>query len=242
MFFKKKPPPEKKQQTRNTWVHPSTKIEDSGWRRDKSNPKVYIVHQKYSRPNWHPTNEDAEYEALDIKDRVAHGRIWSYGLRLLKAGETPKSLTIEKKNTPNQIADIFASSNHLTLVSSRMRDLMTKFDPDLHQYVPVELFYKDGNPVEKDWYILNITARKQSIILPLSDVRVTSHASVSFRQTQNIALFSPKAIDGVHVWRENSMTNDLFISEDFYKAVKDAGMKFLPTWVGEVVSGSKGQD
>ncbi|MEM8824920.1 MAG: DUF1629 domain-containing protein, partial [Pseudomonadota bacterium] len=99
---------------------------------------------------------------------------WREGMRKTLPEEMPKELVARKprKSWP----DAFTAVNGLHVVTERAKDVIERFDPDLHQFFPLRLRTKRGVEIEGPWFAMNVTVRQSSVVVEKSRVFVNERA------------------------------------------------------------------
>ncbi|MCV6577009.1 MAG: hypothetical protein OIF58_14885 [Cohaesibacter sp.] len=181
---------------------------------------------------------EPHFEFLD-KPENKYGFSFSLGLPANPARLPTKAIEeTRKKSYP----DIFTMPA-LNAVSQRFKDLVEDFEPEVHQFFPLELFRKNGDPVEEDFYIFNCTVTFDSLLMKHSDeewlkldepdeyprLRITD---------QHKQTLSRPAIGGRHIWkpfRQRITGGGLYVSDAFHKRLKQEKFKyFLSAFCPEV--------
>jgi hypothetical protein len=181
-------------------------------------------------PDW-----DARYmNPARGEEGVQAVHAWRDGSRKSVPEELPKVLVADKprKTWP----DAFEGVNGILVVSGRAKDVIERFDPDLHQFFPVPLQTKRGVEIEGPWFIMNVTVRQSSIVVEKSRVHVnddfpdTLCSFYSTSQTKDVIVDHSKLSPDIHFWRESRFEGSLLGSDAFVAALKEAGVKFFPSY------------
>jgi len=195
-------------------------------------PKVHIIEHPSKRPLWQ-SGDYPEYKAIySGAIRAEISKTWDRGGRVLQSHELPKILHLKKKGG---LSDAFLSRNRIVIFSERLKDLVESFDPKLHSFFPIEIQHPGGDVVDGNWFILNLTSRKKSVIKSLSGVfQTTDGVSTQFKTSQGPAVFSPNALKGAHIWFEEDFGSERFVSDELMKAIKEHEIKFFKTRTGKI--------
>ncbi|MET1412187.1 DUF1629 domain-containing protein [Roseibium sp. HPY-6] len=148
------------------------------------------------------------------------------GTRLAVEG-FPRSLKI--KSAHKALPDFFLLSGKYA-VSSNTKDILDEFEPGKHQFIPVDLFRKNGEPFEGDFFVLHVRSAVDAIVPEESDV-YTDTTDNGYRFLQ-IAKVRPNltvrrnATIHRHFWTgDKNFSNLFFCSDEFFKRVKSAKLK-----------------
>jgi hypothetical protein len=159
---------------------------------------------------------------------------WRDGARKSLPEELPKVLVADKprKSWP----DAFTGWHGIHVVSGRAKDVIERFDPDLHQFFEVPLRTKRGIEIEGPWFIMNVTVRQNSIVVEKSRVKVNDNfpdtlcSFYSTSQTKDVVVDTSRLSPDIHFWREARFRGSLLGSGVFVAALKEAGVKFFPSY------------
>ena len=105
-------------------------------------------------------------------------------------------------------------------------------DPGRHQFIPIRVTERDGTPIEKDWHVLVITHRQDTLLPEASDLRWSDPSgkggTYRFTHPDHIALDLGR-LDGSHLWRERQLQygSTLFMSHALRTVLKDRGLRVL---------------
>lgn len=157
-----------------------------------------------------------------IREDIAYGL--SKGYWLDPAGQ-PKS---GYQKSTRKVYDVFPILG-ANAVRQRFKDLVEEFEPGVHQFLPIALRDKKGNPIEDNFYIFNCMVAMDTVLLDQSGLEVeyvNSHRNplVSFSTVHIPKLvLSKPAIAGHHIWTGHYITppgSGVFVSEAFHKELK----------------------
>lgn len=182
-------------------------------------------------PDWeaeHPYVGEEGRKTLDIVGG------WRTGQRKTLPEEMPKTLVARKPR--KKWPDAFTGVNGIHVVSERAKDIIERFDPDLHQFFPVLLVTKRGVEIEGPWFIMNVIVRQNSIVVEKSRVLVNPRAPdrlcsfFSSSKTEDVIVDPSKLSSDIHFWREARFMGSLMGSDSLVAALKDAGVKFFSAY------------
>ena len=126
--------------------------------------------------------------------------------------------------------------NGIHVVSERAKDVIERFDPDLHQFFPLRLCTKRGVEIEGPWFAMNVTVRQDSIDLEKSRVQKSTRRPDKLNSfwvnstTKDVLVDTSKLSPEIHFWREARFQGSLLGSDAFAAALKEAGVKFFPSY------------
>ena len=160
-----------------------------------------------------------------------------------------KAITISSEDMPGaakifsghkKIHDFFnVETEHA--VSRRFKDIIEAFEPGVHQFFPIRLLRKNGEPFEGEYFLLNIRVAIAALDLDRSELHWTAsgpaqedrlpHISYSGRIVLNKGL-----IEGHHLWRHNLMRRrqgreysitetEIFVSEELFREAEQNKIK-----------------
>ena len=168
---------------------------------------------------------------------------WRDARRKSVPEELPKVLVADK---PRKIwRDAFEGVNGINVVSGRAKDVIERFDPDLHQFFEVPLRTKRGVEIEGPWFIMNVTVRQNSIVVEKSRVLVNDDfpdTLCSFwvdSTTKDVVVDTSKLSPDINFWREARFRRSLMGSDPFVAAIKEAGIRFFPSYPATNLSNVK---
>ncbi len=121
----------------------------------------------------------------------------------------------------------------LNAVGERFKTLVESFEPGVHQFFPLELFRKDGTPVDEPYYIFNCTVSFDSILLKHSEAKwVNLDKPEEYPRLEIVSMqkqvLSKQAIEGHHIWSHlRQRMRGLFVSDAFHKQLKKNKIKYL---------------
>lgn len=181
-------------------------------------------------PDW----EERYMNPARIEEGTAAVGAWRDADRKSVPEELPKFLVADRprKTWP----DAFEGVNGILVVSGRAKEIIERFDPDLHQFFEVPLRTKRGVEIEGPWFIMNVTLRQSSIVVKKSRVTVNPDFPdklCSFyptSDTKDVIVDRGQLSPDIHFWRETRFQGSLLGSDAFVAALKEAGVKFFSSY------------
>jgi hypothetical protein len=133
--------------------------------------------------------------------------------------------------------------------NQRFKDLVERFEPGVHLFLPVTLKRKDGTPYEEPYYIFSAQQAADFILTKMSGMewwygpteikkqgdiprpprlnQVTFFATQGYRKHK--IYISSQPVKGWHIYTGNraGFNNGVFFSDEFYRAVKAEKIQFI---------------
>lgn len=159
---------------------------------------------------------------------------WRDAKRKSVPEELPKVLVADKPRKTWR--DAFTGWHGIHVVSGRAKDVIERFDPDLHQFFEVPLRTKRGIEIEGPWFIMNVTVRQDSIVMEKSRVQTSTRRPDKLNSfwvnstTKDVVVDTSKLSPDIHFWREARFQRSLIGSDAFVAALKEAGIRFFPSY------------
>ena len=182
---------------------------------------AYIISLKYS-------NREPQFEFLDEPERM-----FLFGLSMgLPVGTRRMPTRAKETSCKKSYPDIFAMPG-LNAVSSRFRDLVEEFEPGVHQFFPLELYRKNGDPVEEEYFIFNCAVSFDCVLTAKSDVEwqklnlQEEYPSLYIKDFRDQVLSQPQ-IAGRQLWcgfRQDCF--GVYVSDAFFSRLKKEGFSFF---------------
>lgn len=165
-----------------------------------------------------------ETKVPDLDRRAAINRTLRTGDQIL-GDDTPRLLKFTRKR--DKLPDIFVTHLGAHVVSSRLAALIERFDPGLHQLIPLETLRGPENDLQR--YILNIHHSLDGVVDQMSDVGLIQHTGGKLQITKypprlTLSLEVPKVLS---LWRDRRLMPGFFLSDALYDAMKSVGIKFF---------------
>ncbi len=183
--------------------------------------------------------EKVEYLNPDAVDRHAKTRrkpVMSYGYPI--APETaPKAVIWKSKTKPPP--DYALGNNEIMLVSGKFRDLVEQFEPGVHQFLPVAMYFRKNDDAPFETYYWFICCTLIDSLDPAHTTLTWDGAPYDERMDglrrgawyfevttpPQKAVFSLKAIGDRHLWRDPYRVRDyVHCSDAFADAMTAAGL------------------
>jgi hypothetical protein len=153
-----------------------------------------------------------------------------HGYRVI-ADHVPKKALWRARKAEHAITDI-ASILGQTVVSEKFKELAEKFEPGVHQFIPVDIYDKAGGAISSRRYWLNVCRRKDCVDPVRSKFEwVTDYSGVSGfwddrAHPDSKLVFSKEKIGEMHLWVNPHLLayRNFYASSTFVDAAKAAGM------------------
>ncbi len=145
----------------------------------------------------------------------------------VQPGNVPTKIKL--RTEPKPFPDIWmAGGPGKWMVSDKFRALVEQFEPEAHQFFPVEVFDKKDQPVGNSWlfnicYRLDTVDRERSELGETVSPRTGKVGLYSFDYNSTLAL-NKHAIRGKHLWRDKWLTRATLLSDAFVVAMKAQGI------------------
>ena len=102
--------------------------------------------------------------------------------------------------------------------SAALRDAIEELEPGIHQFVPVDLFWKDGAPTGERVFLMNAGQKIESIdaensqsLLPSIDVDGNPYYAITGTGGRNYHIVIKRKVVGErHFWREGGVAGRIF--------------------------------
>ena len=182
---------------------------------------AYIISLKYS-------NREPQFEFLDVPEKK-----FIFGFSLgLPVGTRRMPTRAKETSCKKSYPDIFAMPG-LNAVSRRFRDLVEEFEPGVHQFFPLELYRKNGDPVEGEYFIFNCAVSFDCVLTAKTDVEwrklnsQEEYPSLFIKNSRDQILSHPQ-IAGRHLWcgfRQKCV--GVYVSDAFFSRLKKEKFNFF---------------
>lgn len=107
-------------------------------------------------------------------------------------------------------------------VSGRIKDIIEKFEPGLHQFFPVDVYFEVNNELECKMFYLNICTRLDSVDRELTTCPM---GSVMWRPDQGGELvFNLDQIGTHHLWHDIHIMHGWMMSDALHDALVEKGI------------------
>jgi hypothetical protein len=155
-----------------------------------------------------------------------------HGYRV-KADRAPKKALWQARKAEYAITDL-ASVLGQTIVSEKFRLLVEKYEPGVHQFIPVDIYDKVGGPVSSRRYWLNVCRRKDCVDPVRSKFEwKTDYSGVTGYWDDrphpgSKLVFSKEKIGDMHLWVNPhlpaSKSQNFYASSAFMEGAEAAGI------------------
>lgn len=156
-------------------------------------------------------------------------------LTAVEEAEAPKWFSAEKSH--RVLGDVVEFVDRIKGVSGKMRDIIERFEPGVHQFFPIEIMLPNGSVFPEPYYTLAIRNWRDSVIANpqmldpafqrLEEISPGSYLTQlsSFRKLR----FNRESIQDAHFWCERFFGQRLLcLSDRMMDAFTEAGLD-LPT-------------
>jgi hypothetical protein len=141
--------------------------------------------------------------------------------RALKAEHVPtKFLWGGPKN--RKLPDVLYGRG-VVIVSVRVKDIMERFEPGVHQYFPVNVIYKSSKEVAEKMFFLNICTRLDSVDRKLTTATLSQGGM--WKPETGYWVFDLRKIGSHHFWHDQHLFLGWMISDSLKQAFEDASIK-----------------
>lgn len=111
----------------------------------------------------------------------------------------------------------------VVLVSSRVKDIMERFEPGVHQYFPVDIIYKSSKELAEKMFFLNICTRLDSIDRKLTTATLSKGGM--WKPETGYWVFDLAAIGSHHFWHDKHIFLGWMVSDALKQAFEEGGIK-----------------
>lgn len=146
----------------------------------------------------------------------------------------PRQVEIGKKK--KKLLDYFSIRGDLG-VSQAFKDLLEEMEPGVHQFFPLEVRRKDGEPVEGQYYLFVISVLLDTALIPEKSNVIQKG---TYREYPDGGIYdgiyytasgpgpnkftlNRKVIGNHHAWVDRRM-RDVFFSDEFVARIEKAGL------------------
>ena len=203
--------------------------------------ETFIINTMYSERGH--TLLVGDYPGLEayIEETGAHDQdpplydVWKKGSRCVTPEEMPSNYHLHPKRNKN-FADAFCIRNGIIVVSDRMKSLIEGLDPDLHQFFPINIIYRNGERSSKRYFTMHVTASKPTIFMNQPAVQQRSYAGIEYvhfvepMSKVDPVIVNDEIAEGVHLWRDDFSKRTCFVSKKLLDEVKAQNLIFFRTY------------
>ena len=107
----------------------------------------------------------------------------------------------------------------MMLVNARFKDIIERFEPGLHQFLPLTLLWKDDT-VAQDMYFFNICSRLDTVDRIATTAEFGSE--IMWRPETGTIVFSPAQMGNHHIWIDKHIYYGWFVSDQLHDALVGA--------------------
>jgi hypothetical protein len=131
-------------------------------------------------------------------------------------------LTRVQKNGPKrEVPDV--EYIRLLFVSDKFKDIVESFEPGIHQFFPVDVYWEDGEFASKK-YFFNVCTRIDSLDRERTTMQFIGYMWKSVEGGDNQLVFNTEAIGNARIWCDKYFHASLMIADQVAVAVKSAGL------------------
>ena len=188
---------------------------------------AYIFQTDVSLPRYAPH--------LEPLNGAKHSAQFYEALRSLEpidAETIPKSFQLKSEH--RILPDVFQGPA-ITFVSDPVKELIKTLEPDVHQFIEVELLDRQGNPTRKPYHRFHIRQWLDSIVVERSTITWEKNRRTGISRwvrseppSREHFTISAEAIKGHHIWAERKMYhNTFFCSKQFFDKFSASGYQRL---------------
>ncbi|QDG76858.1 DUF1629 domain-containing protein [Labrenzia sp. PHM005] len=140
-----------------------------------------------------------------------------YSGRAVKGDHVPTRIEWSNKKHPPY--DVFRLEG-LIVVSDTVKDIIEELEPDVHQFFPIAVVYKDGS-LARQMYFFNICNRLDTMDRERATV---TFDRVFWRPETGDFAFSKAAIGARHAWKDKHLSYGLFLSDAAKTRMEQSGV------------------
>ncbi|XYK81537.1 MAG: imm11 family protein [Labrenzia sp.] len=144
----------------------------------------------------------------------------------------PKSAYQERDK---RVPDVFPMPG-CNAVNQRFKDLVEEFEPGVHQFMPIELRNKAGEPLTDNYYVFNCMVSVDTVLVKESGLQweIDEPSGQSFLDIltfKHDMVLSRPAVGDRHLWQglylQPISSGGVFCSDAFQKELKKRKIRFL---------------
>ncbi len=138
----------------------------------------------------------------------------TYECERIEASDVPATLLYRGKNITD-FCIVHNSPLYLNVVSEKFRDLIEDLEPDVHNFIPVQIVRPDGSQVEGQFYYMNVLQRAYTIDIENSPrARWHDHNGNYIGKIQMMpglpdpdVIYHADRVGNMHLWQEHYRTS-----------------------------------
>ncbi|TDQ63696.1 hypothetical protein ATL17_1703 [Maritalea mobilis] len=132
------------------------------------------------------------------------------------------------------LGDLQITADHF-LVSPKLRDVIEKLEPEVHQFQPAEIIWEKDDSHAADFFWFNPCNRVDGIDQTHSTTELNENTG-TWRYDGGEFVVNLDQVAGYHVWIDKRASfATVWVSEEFYKATEEAGIKGIRFGAHEAV-------
>lgn len=186
---------------------------------------AYMTYLTITKPHFRLSDYKLDiYDSYTDEEKYKLLSAYSNGLFPLSKEQVPTDFYLKDRGS---LRDTFITKDGFTIVSDTFKQLAEEFDPGVHQFFDVSLHEKSGERVAGSYYVMNVTARKDSIVWEKTPHVKNSETRYVPSIYKGDLHFLETAETSPHLWREVRYDTELFISEAFRVAAEQRGLKMF---------------
>jgi len=174
------------------------------------------------------------FELDPIEDQLESSRSFGFSQGYwVDPDSQPKSAY---QTTKKLVHDVFPLPG-INAVRQCFKDLVEEFEPGLHQFMPIALRDKQGEPIPDNFYIFNCAVAFDCVLVSETGVEVQQPVGEppEYRLGSEIKyggkiVVSKPATEGHHLWMGHHLRPSgswVFVSDEFYKELKKRKIKYV---------------
>lgn len=112
-------------------------------------------------------------------------------------------------------------------VSKAFKELVEKWDPVQHHFIPLHIFHQDGHETIGEHFLFKFGSFVDGIVIEQSEVKPMMHEGKMWRLSHGSRakiVWCASAIAGRHVWADRYRDDDMYCSDAFMKELNSRKM------------------
>lgn len=176
------------------------------------------------------SGELAEWPAADApaQTRSEIAQKFKKGTSRLFESETPRKLVLQRRR--KQLPDLFFSSAGVHIVSAQLASLLQKMEPEVHQLLPIDVTWRNGETAMDRARLLILTQRQNRLVPDVSDVTLGAgepdQPTAKYIRNafpEKMTLRSATA-EKTHLWREEFCQDCIVVSDELHNKISEFGL------------------